>query len=204
METMDLDAIRGERAELLVLTPEHIRCLVSIVRSQIYSIIEAQGPCSAPDLAEKLDTYAEGLYHHIKKMVGAGLLREVGIRRRGTRDEAVYDVLAQNSLLKPRPWDADYIAAWTKFAKTEFRRTFIQYEGATEAFGGEAADSTYLYMRTITCQLSPAKIVELRARLKELDLWLAEDCTEPSVTHAFFMVMHPLVLEGIVDASGGD
>ena len=55
-----------------------IRALASSIRQDIVDTVAATGPCSVADVARTLGRPADGLYYHVKHLLGAGLL--VGTR----------------------------------------------------------------------------------------------------------------------------
>jgi len=78
------DFVVEERAQL--------EALASPKRVEIVDLVTAMGPCSAAEIAREMDVAADALYYHLKKLVGLGLLLEVGKRASTTRHETLYDV----------------------------------------------------------------------------------------------------------------
>src|SRR3954467_15721721 len=54
-----------------------IRALSSPIRQDILDAVTAIGPCSVAELAAVIGKPADGLYYHIKRLVGVRLLEQV-------------------------------------------------------------------------------------------------------------------------------
>ena len=83
-------------ATILVAEAEQFEAVSSGVRFEMLTFLIAAGPCSIAVLAEQMDRRADGLYHHIRKLVNAGLIREVGFRKSGRQVETIYDTVADH------------------------------------------------------------------------------------------------------------
>ena len=68
----------------------------SAVRLEMLVFVQTIGPCSIRDLAELMDRPADGLYHHLRKLVRAGLIVEVETRKAGKQTESVYNAVAKD------------------------------------------------------------------------------------------------------------
>lgn len=77
-------------------TAEQFDAMSSAVRFELISFLIAAGPCSIAVLAEQMDRRADGLYHHIRKLIAAGLVKEVGFQKSGRQVEAIYDSVADH------------------------------------------------------------------------------------------------------------
>ena len=69
--------------------------MCSPVRLEMIELMRVAGPCSIRDLADEMDRPADSLYHHLRLLLKAGLFSEVGSRKSGRRNEAVYDLTAE-------------------------------------------------------------------------------------------------------------
>lgn len=83
-------------AVILVAHAEQFDAVASGVRFEMLTFLIAAGPCSIAVLAAQMDRRADGLYHHVRKLVGAGLIREVGFRKSGRQVETIYDSVADH------------------------------------------------------------------------------------------------------------
>lgn len=77
-------------------TAEQFDAVSSGVRFELITFLIAAGPCSIAVLAEQMDRRADGLYHHIRKLIAAGLVTEVGFQKSGRQVEAIYDAAADH------------------------------------------------------------------------------------------------------------
>jgi len=81
---------------LLISTEKQWRAMTSVVRMEMVVSLISIGPCSVSELAEHLDRPADGLYHHLRKLVTAGFFVEVDSRKVGKQTEVIYDVVAED------------------------------------------------------------------------------------------------------------
>lgn len=80
---------------LFVHTDEQWEALASEPRHEVVQFLGALGPSSITELANAMDAAPDGLYHHVKRLLAAGIIRSIGERHTGRRREAVYDLTAQ-------------------------------------------------------------------------------------------------------------
>jgi predicted transcriptional regulator len=80
---------------LFVHTDEQWDALASEPRHEVVQFLGALGPSSIAELASAMDAPADGLYHHVRRLLAAGIIRSVGERHTGRRREAIYDLAAQ-------------------------------------------------------------------------------------------------------------
>jgi DNA-binding transcriptional ArsR family regulator len=74
--------------------PRRLAALASPLRMELIGALRTQGPTSIRELAVQLDRPADGLYHHLRTLLKAGIVVEREQRKVGRRMEAVYEVAA--------------------------------------------------------------------------------------------------------------
>jgi DNA-binding transcriptional ArsR family regulator len=67
-----------------------LRALGSPLRIELIGVLRTLGPASIRELAAELDRPADGLYHHVRLLLKAGIVAEQAPRKHGRRMEAVY------------------------------------------------------------------------------------------------------------------
>jgi DNA-binding transcriptional ArsR family regulator len=72
-----------------------LAALASPLRMELIGALRAHGGASIREIAAELDRPADGLYHHVRKLVKAGIVVERGQRKVGRRMEAVYALSAE-------------------------------------------------------------------------------------------------------------
>ncbi len=70
------------------------RLLASPVRAEMIGVLQTEGPLAVRELAAHLSRPPDGLYHHVRLLLEAGLLREKARRVSGKREEIVYALVA--------------------------------------------------------------------------------------------------------------
>ncbi|EKT4091055.1 TPA: helix-turn-helix transcriptional regulator [Stenotrophomonas maltophilia] len=78
----------------LKLTPTQLAAMASPTRMAILQRLDAEGPASIRELAERLGRPATALYHHLAHLEKHGLVRITEHRDTGRRPEAVYAAAA--------------------------------------------------------------------------------------------------------------
>ena len=86
---------KRRKKKVSIQTSKHWEAVSSAIRFEILSFLVACGPCSVAELARQMGTRADRLYHHVKKLVSAEIVEEVGHRRVGKQTESVYDLVAE-------------------------------------------------------------------------------------------------------------
>jgi predicted transcriptional regulator len=83
----DLLTIRSDAEWSAINSPVRVEMLVFMLTA---------GPCAIRDLSSLMNRPADGLYHHMRKLVSSGIVREVGIRSVGTQTETIYQTAAKD------------------------------------------------------------------------------------------------------------
>ena len=78
--------------EYRISRPDQIRALTTPARQEIIDALLSSGPISVSEIAAVLGRPADALYHHVRILQKKGLVVAAEVRRRGRRDEVVYDV----------------------------------------------------------------------------------------------------------------
>ncbi len=108
--------------------PRQIAALAAPVRQAVVDAISASGPCSVAEVATQLGRPANGLYHHVRALVAAGLLveRDTPAAQAG-RPATRYDVPRRPLRIRYTPEDAatrrpmrKVVGAMTRLAAREF------------------------------------------------------------------------------------
>ena len=111
---------------------DQMRVLASPVRIEIVGVFQSHGPLAIRELAEKLGRPADGLYHHVRLLQKAKILRIAATRRVGKRDEAVLELTAERFGHTEKPKTAamrqaivDTAASALRLANREFRQAVL-------------------------------------------------------------------------------
>jgi hypothetical protein len=148
---------------------EQLDCLSSAARIQIFAAFRLLGPSPIARVAAMLGRPADSLYHHVRKMLRAGLLVETGSERVAKRDAALYDVVADYVFPKPRPWDEQYTSGLTGFRSAILKSTLGFSESSLLH---PSTDMTINQVHHLALWLDPEKARELLRKLTELEEWI--------------------------------
>lgn len=156
------------------LTSEQAECLSSALRCDILMAFLNLGPCGIKDVAVFIDRRPDSLYHHVRKLLDVALIKQVGTRRVVKRDEAMYEVCAERTLLERTPWDKQYTLAARRFITSTFDAVRVQCEQSVAEHGNESNFTDRMLVRRYSLRLDEEAAKELREKLLELDKWLIE------------------------------
>ncbi len=92
---LELGRLAGRLPALSVANEEQWRAVTSPRRLEILEFLVSAAPCSVAELAGVMDAPADGLYHHLRILRKAGLVREVGKTDVSGRAVPVFDVVAR-------------------------------------------------------------------------------------------------------------
>lgn len=148
-----------------------LRALVSPVRQELVDMLQALGQASIAELAGRLGRPADGLYYHVRALIGAGLVLPVGRRAAGRREEQVYATIApQHRLtLRYRPEHAPSVAALRELVGSMLRTAERDFRaGLTRAGVVMEGRRRELWAARVKGWLSPGELERVNALLAEL------------------------------------
>ncbi|MFU8830393.1 MAG: ArsR/SmtB family transcription factor, partial [Phycisphaerales bacterium] len=139
---------RERDAVFHIQTPAHFDAIGSSIRLGIVEFFRSRGPMAVSELAVLMGRPADRLYHHLKKLESAGLLREVGTRQRGRQIERIFDITADE--LRVAEDAAQLVRIWRLISSHAQRNLAAAIESGIIHFRGEDRN---LAMRVETAQL---------------------------------------------------
>ncbi|HUR26756.1 MAG TPA: helix-turn-helix domain-containing protein, partial [Planctomycetota bacterium] len=103
-----------------------LEALASPLRQEIVDVLDAAGPCSIAELAQRLGRPPDSLYFHLRRLVKTGLVVEVERRRAGRHAFVVVDVAGRPMRIdraKARPAHMQAVVGGIlRLAARDFRR----------------------------------------------------------------------------------
>ena len=147
----------------------------SAVRLEILVFMIMIGPCGIRELAELMDRPADGLYHHMRKLVGAGLVVEACTRKVGTQTEVVYQTAATDITI-----DRNIKRKRTRDRVIRLFRTIMQHAQRTMETAlrsGKAVlekDNQNVKLSWLTTWLDDRQLAEIREHQEAIDTILRE------------------------------
>jgi DNA-binding transcriptional ArsR family regulator len=106
--------------------------LASPLRMEIIGAFRTHGPASIRQIAAELDRPADGLYHHLRKLLKAGILVERGSRKVGRRIEAVYELASGRIAGRLDPKSPESKAAAVRAGSAVLRLAHREFKTAIE------------------------------------------------------------------------
>ncbi len=151
--------------------------LVSPVRLELVERLQARRRATVAELAAELERSPHSLYHHVRRLLACGIVREEGRRKAGRREEAIFALAAERIAL-PRPLTeassratARSVAAVLRGAARNFRR------GLEEGRIGQVGKRGEALLCSRRGRLSLQGVRRLRALVDRIERLLAEEST---------------------------
>ncbi|MBY0111672.1 MAG: helix-turn-helix domain-containing protein [Phycisphaerales bacterium] len=156
--------------ELVLSSPAQWRAISSSVRLQMVDLLRMIGPCAVPRLAEALDRPGDGLYHHMRILERAGIVKRVGEERVGPRMQAVYSVAAKDVRLPVDRKDAKSAKQLTRVTSSLLRTADRGVSAAIRAGGiKQTGPERNLWCRIHTGRVDAKRLARLNALLREIE-----------------------------------
>jgi DNA-binding transcriptional ArsR family regulator len=95
----------GKQQRYFIREKRQLAALASAARQEVVDVLEEMGTVSVAELAATLGRPADALYFHLRALQRAGLVEQVGERKRGGRKEALFRTVAQELWLQYEPRD---------------------------------------------------------------------------------------------------
>jgi DNA-binding transcriptional ArsR family regulator len=182
-----------------------LRALASAVRLDIVDTLQAMGEASAPDLAQQLGRPADALYYHIRALSAAGLVAEVGVRRKGRNTESVYAIASPTRTLSlsHRPKGRQGREGLNRIVRAMLQTSGREYRAALAAGACIAYGPTReLWPSRSLGWLSKAKLARANQLLTELNrLMLAKRSSDDDRLYTLQFMFAPAVT---ARKAGGD
>ncbi|MFI4854700.1 MAG: ArsR/SmtB family transcription factor [Phycisphaerales bacterium JB065] len=174
--------------------PEHFEAIGSPVRLTVLEFFRSRGPMAVAELAELMGRPADGLYHHLKKLERAGVVRAVATRQRGKQIERVYDATADEYRLSENA--EQFVRIWRLISSHAERNLAEGLAAGVTRFGGAGRNST---MRIETAQLDDAGAAEVLEHIEAIRAIFSRAREEPRGEQRVFTFLFqpvPSVLGG--------
>ena len=161
---------RTKRAKrMIVSTRQQWNAVNSPLRLQMIAVFESVGPMSVAELAEHLNLAADGLYHHIKIMLKAKLLVDLGFRKSTRIPEAVYDLSADKIDFEVDLAKGRNVEHLDKLNKAVMRNASRVLQAAlTSGDGNLAGAGRNIYARYETAWLDDKDLAKVREHIEAI------------------------------------
>jgi hypothetical protein len=172
-----------------------LSALTSPLRIELIGAIKEAKTCSIRELAERMGRPADGLYHHVRLLLGAGVLVEVETRKVGRRSESVYALASPRVAGKHDPDSPESRRAAAKAASAALRLAEREFAAALESGEkGCAEGAARILAKRQTAWLTDAAIAELHGLLARVEALLSEGASERrGRPYSFTTILTPLI-----------
>jgi DNA-binding MarR family transcriptional regulator len=178
--------------------PAELDSLASPVRMEIIGAMGESGPCSIRELAERMGRPADGLYHHVRVLLGAGVLVQQGSRKAGRRTEAVYALAAKRIAGALQPASPESKRAVTRAAAAALRLAAREFAAAIESgAGARRSGPRRIRASRQKVWLNDGALAELGLLLERVEAFLVRHCDRKAGRpYALTTVLAPIIKKG--------
>jgi len=153
--------------------------LSSPFRLELLGLFGEQEHLSVSDLALRTGRPATSLYHHLRVLEEAGVIRTVGTRPKGKRFETVYGVTESVLALAHDPEDPRSGAEITKAVEVMFRNASRDFIAALDRDDLEQEGPARNFFSVhVHARMSPRILARLNEKLRELEETMLEEASD--------------------------
>jgi DNA-binding transcriptional ArsR family regulator len=148
---------------------QQLAVLAAAARQEIVDVLAAMDTVSVAEIAAALDRPADSLYFHLRALVRAGLVEQVGYRQHRGRKEALFRTVAPELFLEYRPKSESNRRGVNAIVSSMFRLGIRDFSRAFEA--GNAMVSgprRELWALRKSARLSAAQVEALNRSIKRV------------------------------------
>ena len=145
--------------------------LKSPVVVDIVQLLRRRGPATVAEIGQRMGRRPNSLHYHIRKMLEAGFVREVGSQRSGARTESIYDVTAEQFVGSNAPRSEPMKQLTRSAAAALCRLAGRDFARATEqpARLVEQGDRRNVLVKRSAARLSKTQLAQLNRHLRAID-----------------------------------
>ena len=173
--------------------PEQIECLVSTTRMDIVDHLAGRGAMSIKEIAQAVGKKPSALYHHIEKLLEAGLIREEGARTVNRKQEKLYATPSRRMRLKRALGDPAHAEVMQRIVGSLARQAERDFARGQSEGGLTEGEHRNLGFYRMVAKPGPAKLARINALLDELGelLWEEGDPDDETVVLTWVMAPAP-------------
>jgi DNA-binding transcriptional ArsR family regulator len=173
----------------------HLAALASPLRIELIGALRTHGPASIRELATQLDRAPDGLYHHVRTLLKAGIIVERAQRKVGRRTEALYELAASRIAGRLDPKSPQSKTAAVRAGAAAIRLAVREFKTAIESdavtFSNGVANTRASRQTT---WLTDPGILKLHRLLGQIErLLLKENKHKRGRLHSLTVVLAPCV-----------
>jgi hypothetical protein len=148
---------------------DQMRILSSPIRQELLDVLARMGAVSLAEVGAVLGRPADGLYYHVRLLEGADLVKSVGTRTRGGRQEALFRAVAPAFALRYAAAPASraravtaIVTAMMRLGVRDFRRALVAGKNRFEGAGRD------LWALRTTGWLLPSQVRRVNTLIRSL------------------------------------
>jgi hypothetical protein len=162
------------RSDKEIATVKSPAVLASPVRIDLIGTLQTHGPSTIRQLAIFMDRPADGLYHHVRLLLQAGVIRRTGEEKAGNHREAVYGLVAPRIGAALDSASPDDRQAAVRAAQAALRMSAREFAAAVDAGTSPGSGKAMSALRTSRQKvwLTDRALAHLQRSLQKIDQFL--------------------------------
>ena len=159
-----------------MLDGSRLAAVASPVRIELIGALQPPGPASIRELAARMERPADGLYHHVRLLQKAGVVRVESERKVGRRMEAVYALTAERFVGKADPTSPEIQEATIRTAQAVLRLAGREFVRAIRAKERECrGNAPRMLASRQKAWLTEEGLVELHRYMRKIERLLRDE-----------------------------
>ncbi len=188
--------------QLLIKTDDQWDAVCSGPRVELIMALASLGPSSIAELSVCVDRPADSLYHHVRRLVNAGLFVQSGTRKVGRHSEAIYALASEQVKFDIDPKTGHNSDRILQLAKAHWKRIERELAKALEArvtsFDDEDRNA---HVRGDQAWLTAEEVDEVNSHMQAIrDVFSRSRTSRRGELHAYTFIMSPVVRSRSADA----
>jgi len=196
------EASPRESAPVLIKTDEQWDAVCSGPRVELIMALASLGPSSIAEMSVCVDRPADSLYHHVRRLVRAGLFVKSGTRKVGRHSEAIYELASEQVKFDIDPKTGHNSGRILQLAKAHWKRIERELSKALEARTTSFDDADRnAHVRGDQAWLTREEVEEVNEHMSAIrEVFSRSRTTRRGDLHAYTFIMTPVVRSRSADA----
>ncbi len=194
MSEQEVDLWPGQ-VDRIDFTLEHVRCLASVARSEVFWSISISNPMSIAEIAAALDRPANTTTYHVNELLAAGLLISTGERKAKTRVERLFVRSARSFFHQAAGTSKEYRSLFVEGLLSLMRSMGRQIEATNEVYDFEPEISDFRIVRRYNFKISRERSREFKREVSAMMRRYALEEDKEGVRISAVMFIAPTLAE---------
>ena len=168
---------RKRKKKLRIDSAKQLKLLNSPTAFELIQLLRHRGEATTTELGLSLGKKPNSLHYHMRKLVEAGFVHQIGTQRSGARTEVIYDVVADQFVGANSPLSATLRKLTVDAVATLARLAVRNFSAAAERRADLVDDGKHRNMlaNRYAARLTPAQFAQANHHLKAIEKLFIEN-----------------------------